>query len=151
MTMEVILLEKVQNLGDLGDVVSVKPGYGRNYLIPEGKAAPATAENRALFEARRADLEKAAADALETANTRRAAVEGKTVTIAVRAGEEGKMFGSVGPVDIVEALAAMDISVQKSEVRLHTGPIRQLGTYEVEVYLHPEVSANVTIAVVAEQ
>jgi large subunit ribosomal protein L9 len=128
MTMEVILLEKVQNLGDLGDVVSVKPGYGRNYLIPEGTA-----------------------DALETANTRRAAVEGKTVTIAVRAGEEGKMFGSVGPVDIVEALAAMDISVQKSEVRLHTGPIRQLGTYEVEVYLHPEVSANVTIAVVAEQ
>lgn len=148
--MEVILLEKVSNLGDLGDVVSVRPGYGRNYLIPKGKAAPATDENRAIFEARKAELEKAAAQALADANARREGLEGKTYTIAAKAGDEGKLFGSVGPADIVAAMAAANITVKKSEIRIHTGPIRQLGTYEVEIHLHPEVSTIVSLEVVAE-
>ncbi len=149
--MEVILLEKVSNLGDLGDVVSVKPGYGRNYLIPNNKAAPATEENRAVFEARRAELEKAAAQALALANTRREGLDGKTFTITVKAGEEGKLFGSVGPADIAGAMTAAGVEVKKSEIRIHTGPIRQLGTYPVEIYLHPEVSTNVSVEVVAEE
>lgn len=149
--MNVILLEKVTNLGDLGDEVSVRPGYGRNYLIPNGKAAPATEENRAVFEARRVELEQAAAQGLAQANARKEALEGKTFTITAKAGDEGKMFGSVGPADIVGAMAAADIEVEKSEIRIHGGPIRQLGTYQVEVYLHPEVSTNVSVEVVAEQ
>lgn len=149
--MDVILLEKVANLGDLGDVVAVRPGYGRNYLIPTGKAAPATDENRKVFEARRAELEKAAAQALADANARRENLEGKTFTVTAKAGDEGKLFGSVGPADIVDAMAAAGVEVKKSEIRIHTGPIRQLGAYEVEVYLHPEVSTNVTVEVVSEQ
>ena len=149
--MDVILLEKVSNLGDLGDVVSVRPGYGRNYLIPNGKAAPATEENRAVFQARRAELEKTAAQALAQANARRESLEGKTYTITAKAGEEGKLFGSVGPADIADAMTAANESVKKSEIRIHTGPIRQLGIYQVEIYLHPEVSTNVSVEVVAEQ
>ena len=149
--MDVILLEKVSNLGDLGDVVSVRPGYGRNYLIPNGKAAPATDENRAVFEARRVELEKAASQTLAQANARRESLEGKTYTITAKAGEEGKLFGSVGPADIADAMTAANEAVKKSEIRIHTGPIRQLGTYQVEIYLHPEVSTNVSVEVVAEQ
>lgn len=148
--MEVILLEKVQNLGGLGDVVKVRPGYGRNYLIPKGKAVPATAQNKTVFEARRLELEQAAAKALADANARRESMEGKSVTVTARAGEEGKLFGSVGPADVVQALAALGVSVQKSEIRLLQGPIRRLGDYEIEIYLHPEVSAHVNIKVVAE-
>lgn len=149
--MQVILLEKVSNLGDLGDEVSVRAGYGRNYLIPTGKATPATEENRAVFEARKAELEKAAAQTMAEANARREGLEGKTFTVTAKAGDEGKLFGSVGPADIVDAMAAAGVAVKKSEIRIHTGPIRQLGTYEVEVYLHPEVSTNVSVEVVAEQ
>lgn len=148
--MDIILLEKVQNLGGLGDVVSVRPGYGRNYLIPNGKAVPATERNRKLFEARKAELEKAAADALAEAQSRQQALQGKTVDIAAKAGEEGKLFGSVGPADIAAALEAMNFPVKKSEVRMHGGPLRNIGSYEVEIHLHPEVSANVTVNVVAE-
>lgn len=148
--MNVILLEKVKNLGGLGDEVAVRPGYGRNYLIPSGKAVMATESNRAVFEARRAELEQAETQALDEAKARQQALEGMTVEIAAKAGDEGKLFGSVGPADVVDALGVMEITVQKSEVRMHTGPIRSTGTYEVEVVLHPEVSANVTVNVVAE-
>lgn len=148
--MNVILLEKVKNLGALGDEVAVRPGYGRNYLIPNGKAVMATEANRAVFEARRAQLEQAEIKTLDEAKARQQALEGITVEIAVKAGDEGKLFGSVGPADVVDALGAMDITVHKSEVRMHSGVIRNTGAYEVEIALHPEVSANVTVNVVAE-
>lgn len=148
--MNIILLEKVKNLGGLGDEVAVKPGYGRNYLIPNGKAVMATESNRAVFEARRAELEQSERKALDEAKLRQQALEGVTLQVAAKAGDEGKLFGSVGPADVVDAMKAMDITVQKSEVRMHGGPIRTTGAYEVEISLHPEVSANVTLSVVAE-
>lgn len=148
--MDVILLQKVENLGNLGDKVSVKPGYGRNFLIPTGKAVSATAENVAAFEARRAELEKAAADALSAAEARKAKMDGMTVTIAQKAGDEGKLFGSVGTTDIADALSAAGVDIDKAEVRLPEGAFRQVGEYEVAVHLHTDVDATVTIAVVAE-
>ena len=148
--MNVILLEKVKNLGGLGDEVAVKPGYGRNYLIPNGKAVMATESNRAVFEARRAELEQAESKTLEEAKARQQALEGLTVEVTAKAGDEGKLFGSVGPADVVDAMQALDITVHKSEVRMHSGPIRNTGAYEVEIVLHPEVSANVTVNVAAE-
>lgn len=148
--MDVILLEKVQNLGDLGEVVVVKPGYGRNYLLPNRKAVPATKENREYFEARRAELEKTAAEALSQAQTRKEQIDGNTVTVTAKTGDEGKLFGSVGPADIVDALAGMGITVQKREIRMHEGPIRFIGEHAVEVNLHPEVSAQLNVKVVAE-
>lgn len=149
--MEVILLENIGNLGGLGDKVNVKPGYGRNYLIPQGKAVPATESNVAEFEARRAELERAAAEALTAAQTRAealAALEG--VTIEANAGEEGKLFGSIGTRDIAAAVTAAGHEIDKSEVRLPDGALRELGEYSVAVQLHPEVIAEVAVAVVPE-
>ena len=149
--MEVILLEKVQNLGNLGDTVKVKPGYGRNFLIPGGKAVMATADNKAKFEERRAELEKAAAGALGEAQARAEKLAGlEMVTITRRAGEEGKLFGSVGNADIAEAVTEAGVEVEKREVLLPEGPIRQAGEYDVEMQLHSDVAQTVKIAVVAE-
>ena len=148
--MEVILLEKIRNLGDLGDQVSVKPGYGRNYLIPEGKAVNATPENKEIFESRRAELEKAANDALTRATGRARAMEELVLEIAQRASDEGKLFGSVGIHEIVDAAAAKDIEIDKSEVHMPTGAIKLTGEYDVEVALHPEVTVAIKIIVAAE-
>ncbi len=149
--MEVILLSKVENLGNIGDLVNVKPGYGRNFLIPKGKATIANEENRVRFEARRAELEKAAAELLASAQARAAALTELTVSIACKAGEEGKLFGSVGTVDIAEAITTLGVEVAKSEVRLSAGTIRELGEFSIELHLHPEVNATVALEIVAEE
>jgi len=138
--MEVILLEKIGKLGSLGDQVSVKAGFGRNYLIPTGKAVPATADNVTKFEARRAELEKAAAEALN----------GFNVTIASKAGDEGKLFGSIGTRDIADAIVAAGQDVAKSEVRLPEGALRHTGEFEVALQLHAEVTTTITVTVVSE-
>ncbi len=148
--MEVILLEKVANLGDLGDRVKVKPGYGRNYLIPKGKAAPATPENIKKFEAMRAELEKAQAEALARAEARKEALEGQVITIPVKAGEEGRMFGSVGVADIARALTEAGHEVSRHEVRLPEGPFRTLGEFDVTLHLHTDVDAVIKLQIVAE-
>lgn len=149
--MEVILLEKVDNLGALGDRVKVRAGYARNYLIPQGKAKYATEANIAEFEARRAELEKAAAEALQAAEARKAKLDGLKVTVTAHAGGEGKLFGSVGTGDIAHALEAAGHEVEKKEIRLPAGPIRQTGEYEVTLHLHSDVDAVITVEVVAEQ
>ena len=149
--MEVILLEKVANLGDLGDKVSVRPGYGRNYLIPQGKAVPATEENIKKFEERRAELEKAAAEALAKAQQRAEALAALgVVVIKSRAGEEGKLFGSVSTADVADALTAAGVEVARREVAMPEGPIRQTGEYALEIILHGDVSQDITIVVEAE-
>jgi large subunit ribosomal protein L9 len=148
--MEVILLEKVQNLGSLGEKVRVKPGYARNYLIPKGKAAQATPANLEAFERRRAELEKTQADALAAARARAEALEGLRLRIARKAGDEGRLFGSVGTGDIAEAAQAAGHAVEKHEVRLAEGPLRQLGEYPVTVHLHADVDATITVEVAAE-
>jgi len=149
--MEIILLEKVANLGALGDTVNVRPGYGRNYLIPNGKAVSATPDNKAQFEARRQELEKAAAESLVLAEARAEKLNGSTVEIACKAGDEGKLFGSVGTADIAEALSASTtVAVSKNEVRMPEGVIRNVGENEIVVQLHADVSATVTVNVVAE-
>jgi large subunit ribosomal protein L9 len=149
--MQVILMEKVVNLGGLGDIVKVKEGYARNYLIPQGKAKRATEENKKVFEARRAELEKAQAEKLTAAQERAAKLEGVTVTIARKAGVDGRLFGSVGNADIAEALTAQGIEVDKAMVRLPEGPFKQVGENQVEVALHHDVVASVTVSVVGEQ
>jgi large subunit ribosomal protein L9 len=149
--MEVILLQKVENLGNLGDKVRVKAGYGRNYLIPHGKAKPATVQNIAEFEQRRAELEKHADQMLATAQERKATLAGKAVSINAKAGQEGKLFGSVGTVDIAEALTAAGLKVERKEVRMPQGPIRMAGEHKVEIHLHTDVNVEVTITVVAEE
>ena len=149
--MEVILLETVGNLGGLGDQVSVKAGFGRNYLLPQGKAVPATAENVAQFEARRAELEAAAASALTAAQTRADAINAMAaVVITMKAGDEGKLFGSVGTRDIAEAATAAGVEIDKSEVRLPEGALREIGTYEVAVQVHANVMAVLNLSIVAE-
>jgi large subunit ribosomal protein L9 len=148
--MEVILLEKIENLGGLGEKVKVKPGHARNYLIPQGKAKFATAENLAEFEARRAELEKAAAEGLEAAEARREQIEGLVVNIPVKAGSEGKLFGSVGTDDIAAAISEAGAEVAKREVRMPSGPIRQTGEYEIGIHLHSDVNVVVTVNVVPE-
>ncbi len=148
--MEVILLEKIGKLGSLGDKVNVKAGFGRNYLIPQGKAVSATAANVARFEERRAELEAAAAEALAAATARGEALEGKEVTITATAGDEGKLFGSIGARDIAEAITAAGAEVEKSEVRLPNGVLRNIGEYEIVVQLHAEVSATVNLKIAAE-
>ncbi|WP_339805103.1 50S ribosomal protein L9 [uncultured Marinobacter sp.] len=148
--MEVILLEKVANLGTLGDKVKVKSGYGRNFLLPYGKAVAATAENLQAFEARRAELEKAAAEKLATAQSRAEVLEGQSFTIASKAGDEGKLFGSIGVRDIADAVTAGGTDVEKSEVRLPEGPLRAVGEYEIELQLHSDVTVAIKLAVVAE-
>ena len=149
--MEVILLQKVANLGNIGDRVKVKPGFGRNYLLPQGKAALATAANVAKFEERRTDLEKRAADDLAAARTRAARLDGHALSITAKVGGEGKLFGSIGTADIAEALSADGIEVERSEVRLPGGPIRLVGEHHVKVHLHSDVEVDLTVTVVAEE
>jgi large subunit ribosomal protein L9 len=148
--MEVILLEKIENLGAMGDRVSVKPGYGRNFLIPQGKAAPATAENIAEFEARRAELEKTAAEALAAAQARRDRLAEMVVTLAARAGEEGRLFGSIGTADIAHAISEAGVEVERHEIRLPEGAYRQTGEYEVQLHLHTDVNVTVQLVIEAE-
>lgn len=145
--MDVILLEKVANLGNLGDQVKVKAGYGRNFLIPFGKAVPATASNITDFEARRAELEKASADKLTAAQGRAAALAELEVTITANAGDEGKLFGSIGTRDIADAITAAGEAVEKSEVRLPEGALREVGEYDVSLQLHSDVTVEVKIVV----
>jgi len=148
--MEVILLEKVENLGNLGDRVNVKPGYGRNFLIPSGKATPATEEHIKAFEERRAELEKAAAETLADAEARRDQLADMSITIKAKAGDEGKLFGSVGTSDIADAIVAAGVQVERSEVRLPEGAFRQLGEYTVGIHLHSDVNAEITLIIEAE-
>ena len=148
--MQVILLERVGRLGDLGDTVNVKPGFGRNYLLPQGKAVAATAANLESFAARRAELEAAAAEKLAAAQARADAMANLTVTIASKAGDEGKLFGSIGNKDIADALTAAGHEVSKAEVKLDTGAIRQLGEYSVSLQLHANVMTEISILVVPE-
>ena len=147
--MELILLEKVANLGNLGDKVKVKAGYGRNFLLPFGKATVANAANLAAFEERRAELEKAAADRKSSAESRAAQLAELEVTITATAGDEGKLFGSIGTHDIADALTASGVEVAKADVRLPNGTIRQVGEYDVAVHLHSDVEATVRVVVVA--
>jgi len=149
--MNVILLESVENLGGIGDLVSVKPGFGRNFLLPQGKAALATPENMKQIEARRAELEKAAAEELSKAQARAKAINGVELVIPANAGSEDKLFGSVGPIDIAEALAAIQVEVERSEIRMPDGPIHELGEFSIGVHLHSEVNAEVTVRVVAAE
>jgi large subunit ribosomal protein L9 len=148
--MELILLEKVQNLGDLGDKVKVKPGYGRNYLVPNGKAVPATAENLADFETRRAELEKLALKKLSTAEERRDALEGFEVTLTANASDEGKLYGSIGPREIAIAVTDRGIQLEKAEVIMGEGPIRYTGEHTVVLHLHADVETEIKVIVNAE-
>ena len=148
--MDLILLQKVTNLGNLGDKVKVKPGYGRNFLVPQGKAVPATASNVAEFEAKRAEYEAKANDVLAAAQARLAGFEDASVTIPANASTEGKLFGSVGTRDIAEAFTAAGHKLEKSEVVMGEGPIRRTGEFEVTVNLHAEVSTKVKVHVVPE-
>jgi len=148
--MEVILLEKVGKLGSIGDKVAVKSGFGRNFLIPQGKALPATAANVAEFESRRSELEAAAADKKANAQARAEKLAELAVTIEANAGDEGKLFGSIGTRDIADAITAAGESVTKSEVRLPEGALREVGEYEIDIQLHSEVTQIVNITVVAE-
>ena len=149
--MQLILLQKVTNLGNLGDKVNVKPGFGRNYLVPQGKAVPATAANLAEFEARRAEYEAKANDALAAAEARKARLEGAVVTIHANASTEGKLYGSVGPREIAEAITKqLGVEVGKSEVVMGEGPLRHTGEHEVIVHLHADVESTVKVVVVPD-
>jgi large subunit ribosomal protein L9 len=148
--MQVILMEKVVNLGSLGDIVKVKDGYARNFLIPQGKAKRATEENKKVFETRRAELEKAQADKLAGAQAIAAKLEGLTVALARKAGVDGRLFGSVGNADIAEALVAQGIEVEKSAIRLPLGPMKQIGENQIEVALHSDVVATIAVVIAAE-
>lgn len=148
--MEIILLEKIANLGAMGEKVNVKPGYGRNYLIPQGKAAAATAENIADYEARRVELEKASADALTAAQARREELLDKVITIASHAGDEGKLFGSVGTADIAHALTESGVVVERHEVRLPDGAFRMVGEHDVLIQLHTDVDVTIKLLIEAD-
>ena len=145
--MKLILLEKIQNLGDLGDKVKVKPGYGRNYLMPQGKAVPATEKNIAHFEARRAELEQAAQERKLAAQGRSGALAGAVVTFSVNASEEGKLYGSIGPREIAEALAELGHEVSKSEVIMGDGPIRNTGEFDVSLHLHADIDTQIKVII----
>ncbi|MDQ7090720.1 MAG: 50S ribosomal protein L9 [Methylococcales bacterium] len=149
--MEVILLEKVTNLGNLGDKVAIKSGYGRNYLIPQGKATVATATKIAEFESRRAELEKVAAEKLAAAQVRGTALEKLEITIAHKAGDEGKLFGSVGTQNIADAITEAGAKVEKHEVRLPDGVIRHTGDYGIDIQLHSDVVITLSINISAEE
>ncbi len=149
--MEIILLQKVDNVGGIGDKVRVKSGYARNYLIPQGKATLATAANLAKFEARRAELEAKAAAELAAAQARAKKLEGLTLKITMQAGAEGKLFGSVGTVDIAEELGKRSVEVERSEVRLPDGPLRMAGDHLVQVHLHADVDVELKVVIVAEE
>ena len=148
--MKLILLQKVQNLGTLGDTVTVKPGYGRNFLVPQGKAVPATAANLATFEAKRAEYEAKAQAAHDEAEARRAKLEGASITIRANASNEGKLFGSVTPRDIAEAFTAAGFPLNKSEVIMGEGPLRHTGEYEVIAHFAADVEAPLKVIVVPE-
>ncbi len=148
--MEVILLEKVGKLGGLGDKVNVKSGYGRNYLLPFGKAVPATADNVANFEARRAELQKAADEKLAAAHERAEKLNDVELSIVAKAGDEGKLFGSIGTRDLADAITGAGIEVSKSEVKLPEGAIRTTGEFEVAIQLHADVIAKIALVVTAE-
>jgi large subunit ribosomal protein L9 len=143
--MEVILLEKIDNLGGIGDQVKVKSGFGRNFLIPQGKATMATAQNIAKFEKIRAELEAKAATEVAAARARADGVEGERLTITVQAGPEGRLFGSVGTLDIADAFAKLGIDIERSEVRMPDGPLRVVGEHQIEVHLHADVNVSVTV------
>lgn len=149
--MNVILLEKVGKLGNLGDQVNVKAGYGRNFLFPFGKAVPATKDNVANFEVRRAELEKAAAEKLTGSEGRAAKLNELTVTIEANAGEEGKLFGSIGTRDIADALTGAGIEVSKAEVRLPNGAIREIGEFDVNIQVHSDITATIKLVVTAQE
>lgn len=149
--MEVILLSKVENLGELGEKVAVRPGYARNYLIPQGKAKFATAENVAEFEALRAELEAQASATLEEAQQRKEKLEGVKITIPAKESSEGKLFGSVGNTDVIEALKALGYEVEKREVRMPDGAFRNIGSYEIDLHLHTDVNATISIDIVPEE
>jgi large subunit ribosomal protein L9 len=149
--MEVILLQKIANLGNIGDRVKVKPGYGRNFLLPQGKAALATAANLAKFEESRAELEKQAADQLESARLRAGQLEGFSLKLTAKAGNEGKLFGSIGTSDIAEACTREGIRIERSEVRLPAGPIRLVGEHQVKLHLHSDIEIDLPVTVLAEE
>lgn len=149
--MEVILLEKVENLGSIGDKVSVKPGYGRNFLVPKGKAKLATPTNLAAFEAHRADLEKKAAKELADAEAREAKARDTVLEFSAKSGTEGKLFGSIGTIDIANALQAKGIEISRSEIRLPDGPLRETGEHVVSLHLHTDVNVEISVNVVAEE
>lgn len=148
--MDLILMKKVRGLGELGDKVSVRPGYGRNFLIPSGMAKPATAANLTLFEERRAELEREAAATLAAAETRKEKLEGVIVTVPRKAGDEGRLFGSVGTADIATAITegGINVEVLKSEVRLPSGPFRAVGEYDIELHLHSDVEVTIRVEVI---
>lgn len=148
--MQVILLERIKGLGALGTKVDVKPGYGRNFLIPQGKALPANAKNLADFEVRRAELERQEAATLAAANARAEKLAAITVTVVSKAGDEGKLFGSVGNRDIADAVVAAGVELDRSEVRLPEGPLRHTGEFDIAVQLHSDVMASVKVVVSAE-
>ncbi len=149
--MNVILLDNVENLGEIGDLVSVKPGYGRHYLLPSGKASLATPANIKEFEARRADLEMQAADEVAAAKARAELVQGMELVVTANVGPEGKLFGSVGPIDIIEACEKVGVEVARSEVRMPGGPIHEVGEFTVGLHLHSDVNAEITVRVVGEE
>jgi large subunit ribosomal protein L9 len=148
--MEVILLEKIQKLGELGDKVNVKAGYGRNFLIPKHKAVPATADNLARFEEQRAELERIEAEGSAAAEARAEKLRDMEVTIAAKCGSEGKLFGSVGTADIAEAAVAAGADIEKREIRLPNGPLREIGDFEIEVHLHADNDVVLKVKVVAD-
>ena len=149
--MEVILLTKVGNLGDLGDKVKVRPGYARNFLIPSGKAKFATTANLAEFEARRTELEKLANESLTKAEARKAELDSTTISITAKSVGEGKLFGSVGMVDIINALNEVGKSVEKKEVRLPDGAFHHAGEYQIDIHLHTDVNATITLEIIGEE
>lgn len=148
--MQVILMEKVVNLGGLGDIVKVKEGYARNYLIPQGKAKRATEENKKVFEARRAELEKAQAEHLAAAQALSEKINGLMVQISRKAGVDGRLFGSVSNFDIAEALQAQGVTVEKASIRMPLGPLKQIGDTPIEIALHTDVVASITVSVLGE-
>ena len=148
--MEVILLENIAKLGGLGDRVNVRSGYGRNFLIPQKKAVPATAENLAVFEARRVELEKIADDKLAGAKVRAEEINSLSLSLDAKAGEEGKLFGSITVRDLADAAKKKGVALEKSEIRMPEGPIRELGEFEIDIRLHPEVAAILKLVVVPE-
>lgn len=148
--MEVILLEKVGKMGVLGDTVNVKSGYARNFLFPTGKAVVATADNVKLFEDRRAELVKAEQEKLASAQARADQLAEVELTVTANAGEEGKLFGSIGPRDVADLVSATGVEIEKSEVKMPDGPIRSVGEYQIAVQLHPEVTSEIHLIVVAE-
>ena len=148
--MKVILLDRVENLGAIGDLVSVKSGYGRNYLIPNGKAALATAKNIKELEKKKEELERRAAEQLEAAKSRADLIKGMSLTVSANVESEGKLYGSVGPVDIVEAFEKVGVSVERSEIRMPDGPIREVGESEISLHFHSDVDIPVTLNVVSE-